>query len=137
MKRCIVLENETNPNTSKCRSARDNAPFTALVFKLVADEAPCYARYRIDGARYGETAEQAQQRGMRSLLVGGLQMHRVEVCIEEIARSDCSVLVLGETGTGKELVARTLHRASGRSGLLHVVNCAAIPENMVEGQLFG
>ena len=54
-----------------------------------------------------------------------------------IARSTIAVLVHGETGTGKELVAEAIHRASGRTGALRAVNCAAIPPNLVESELFG
>ncbi len=57
--------------------------------------------------------------------------------IEVVAKSNTNVLVLGETGTGKELVARALHAESGRTGKLVSVNCAAIPSELLESELFG
>ncbi|MCB0354354.1 MAG: sigma-54-dependent Fis family transcriptional regulator, partial [Bdellovibrionales bacterium] len=55
----------------------------------------------------------------------------------KVAQTDSTVLVLGESGTGKELVARALHRLSGRKGKLVPVNCGAIPEEILESELFG
>lgn len=57
--------------------------------------------------------------------------------LHRIAAAAGPVLVLGETGTGKELVARALHQKSGRRGDFVAVNCAAIPESLAESQLFG
>ena len=57
--------------------------------------------------------------------------------IEVVAEAPTSVLVLGETGTGKELVARAIHAASRRSGRLISVNCAAIPSELLESEIFG
>ncbi len=63
---------------------------------------------------------------------------RVKKQIERVAPTDASVLILGEHGTGKELVAQTIHHNSSRSGHpLVEVNCAAIPEDLIESELFG
>lgn len=57
--------------------------------------------------------------------------------LERVAGSAVSVLLLGESGTGKEVAARALHAASGRSGEFVAVNCGAVPDSLVESQLFG
>jgi transcriptional regulator with GAF, ATPase, and Fis domain len=65
-------------------------------------------------------------------------MREVFRTVEKVAGSDISVLVTGETGTGKELIARAVHQGSPRkNGPFIVVNCGAIPENLIESELFG
>jgi formate hydrogenlyase transcriptional activator len=65
-------------------------------------------------------------------------MRKVLNEVAKVAASDSTVLILGETGTGKELIARALHRRSGRSNKAFVrVNCAAIPQSLIASELFG
>ena len=65
-------------------------------------------------------------------------MNKLKKEVQIVAQSDFTALISGETGVGKELVARTLHQQSSRSeGPLVYVNCAALPENLIESELFG
>jgi two-component system nitrogen regulation response regulator GlnG len=65
-------------------------------------------------------------------------MREVAAQIQRVARTNFTVVVIGETGTGKELVSRAIHRASDRgAGELVAVDCGAIPENLLESELFG
>lgn len=64
-------------------------------------------------------------------------MQHVYDLISQVAPSKASIFVIGETGTGKELVARAIHAHSGRTGLFVPINCAAIPADILESELFG
>jgi two-component system response regulator AtoC len=76
-------------------------------------------------------------RGWGELIGQGEAMHRLYDLIRQVAPTRSSVLIVGETGTGKELVARAVHRESGRAGLFVPFNCAAIPAELLESELFG
>jgi DNA-binding NtrC family response regulator len=76
--------------------------------------------------------------GTPTLIGATPAMLAVRRLIDTIAPTDASVMILGETGTGKELIARSLHENSRRSSQTFIpVNCGALPENLVESELFG
>ncbi|WP_375398334.1 PEP-CTERM-box response regulator transcription factor [uncultured Sphingomonas sp.] len=71
------------------------------------------------------------------LITAAPEMLKVTRMIERVAAADVSVMLLGASGTGKEVLARGLHEASGRKGAFVAINCAAIPETLLESELFG
>jgi len=72
-----------------------------------------------------------------SIITAAPEMMKVAKTIERVATADVSVMLLGASGTGKELLARAVHEKSGRKGDFIAINCAAIPENLLEAELFG
>jgi formate hydrogenlyase transcriptional activator len=83
--------------------------------------------------------EEIDRTSMFEEIVGSSKpMRQVVKQVEKVAPSDSTVLILGETGTGKELIARALHRRSRRATRAFVrVNCAAIPQSLIASELFG
>ena len=86
-----------------------------------------------------ETVEQELSPRARfgRMLGASAAMRETFALLERVAASDLTVLIEGETGTGKELAAEGLHEASGRPGALVPVNCGAIPRELLESELFG
>src|SRR3984893_801160 len=85
-----------------------------------------------------ENRQLKQRLGKHEIVWEGAAMQRVMAQVERVAASETRVCILGETGTGKELVARTIHERSARAGGTFVtVNCAAVPAELIESELFG
>ncbi|HET7440479.1 MAG TPA: sigma-54 dependent transcriptional regulator [Terriglobales bacterium] len=85
-----------------------------------------------------ENRQLRQRLGKYEIVWSGEAMRRVMTQVERVAASETRVCILGETGTGKELVARTLHEKSSRaSGPFITLNCAAVPAELIESELFG
>jgi len=85
-----------------------------------------------------ENRQLRQRLGKHEIVWSGETMRKLMAQIDRVANSETRVCILGETGTGKELVARTLHERSSRSsGPFVAVNCAAVPAELIESELFG
>ena len=78
-----------------------------------------------------------QPDALAGLITRDPEMLRIGRMIERVASSNATVMLLGESGTGKEVLAQGLHQASKRKGKFVAINCAAIPENLLESELFG
>jgi sigma-54 dependent transcriptional regulator, acetoin dehydrogenase operon transcriptional activator AcoR len=128
-----VLVNGERVGTDRLE-AFDEIRIGDAIFKFVDHDAEQYVRYRIDGSVVNGAARRARH---PSQLVGGYQMDRIVADIERIAPSELNVMLLGPSGTGKEVIASELHRLSMRDGPFIAVNCAAIPGNLLESELFG
>ena len=78
-----------------------------------------------------------QPDALAGLITRDETMLRIARTVEKVAASNATVMLLGESGTGKEVLAQALHQASGRKGRFVAINCAAIPDTLLESELFG
>ena len=111
-------------------------PFKLAEVTLAIRRALDDQRLRAENARL--RAEVERQLGLERVVGQSRVIHTLLDQVRAVADSDASVLLLGESGTGKELVARALHWSSSRrAGPFVAVNCAAVPESLLESELFG
>lgn len=109
-------------------------PFDPDVLGLTIDRA-----WRLFDLQAENRRLQALQQpdALAGLLTRDTEMLRIARTIERIASSNATVLLLGESGTGKEVLTQGVHTASKRAGRFVAINCAAIPESLLESELFG
>jgi two-component system response regulator HydG len=110
-------------------------PVRLDVLRLAVERALSHASLRREVRRLQSSLERTQRVG--DLIGESRVMREVADIVARLAASGSSVLVTGESGTGKELVARALHQQSQVKGSFVAVNCAAIPEPLLESELFG
>lgn len=84
-----------------------------------------------------EDEKEQSKNPTHSLIYASPQMQQLMTAAQRVAPADTPVLLTGETGVGKEVMARWIHQQSGRKGNFVAINCGAIPENLVESELFG
>src|SRR3954452_7565785 len=118
--------------TPSCPACQERDGRIAELEARVAD----LERLRRESAYLRDAAK--ADRDLRSLTGESRAMKAVRLAIQQVARTDSTALVLGETGTGKELVARAIHQLSPRRDrLLVAVNCAALAPGVIASELFG
>ncbi len=109
-------------------------PFDPDVLKLTIERAYRLAELQAENRRL---LALHQPDALGGMITRDPEMLRVSRLIERVATSGATVLLLGESGTGKEVLTQGLHTASKRSGKFVAINCAAIPDNLLESELFG
>jgi DNA-binding NtrC family response regulator len=111
-------------------------PFTADQLRLAAERALDHRRLQLENLSLRE--QLAVNLGFDKIIGTSPVMQKLFSTLQKVMRSDANILLLGDTGTGKELVARTIHAHSFRQERPFIaVDCAALPENLLESELFG
>ena len=136
---CIMMTAYGSADTAA--EAKRHGAYYFLTKPLNLDEVELLlrraAQVRTLESRNRELTRQLQPTGLDEMLGDSPQMQRIFNRIRQVAPTTASVLVEGETGTGKELVAKALHTLSGRQGKFVAVNCAALSPQLMESELFG
>ncbi len=112
-------------------------PFPPELIEKLVERAISYSSKMTKEVRSKEVREVEKDVQEKRLIWVSPKMAKICEIIDRVAPTKATVLITGESGTGKELVARLIHEKSGRKGRFVAVNCAAIPETLLESELFG
>jgi transcriptional regulator of acetoin/glycerol metabolism len=132
--------NGTFVNGVRVRTAvlaeQDVIRLCGTLFVVVQDGIDAHEPHRLDGTCATDSPVEADERARRPF-AGGARLERVSSELARVATTRVTVLLRGETGTGKEVFARHVHRKSGREGQFVPVNASALAATLVEAELFG
>lgn len=133
----LAVLNEADTLEDFLNKAAGLFPAMNANFKLQLEEFRAFSEKQETESIY--TGQQQTSSGNYPQIIGaGPKMNKVFALMDRVVQSDSTVLITGETGTGKELIAKTIHAASARKNNPMIsVNCAAIPANLIESELFG
>ena len=130
----IYVGNDSVVDLFEQETMRAVTVFTAQA-SLIVSNALLLSELKVDNRKLAERLEKIR---FGEIIGSSKAMNEVFGKVEKVAGTDISVLITGETGTGKELIAREIHRRSPRvEGPFITINCGAIPENLLESELFG
>ncbi len=139
----VIVASGHNARESALRAVASGAydfyqkPVDIDALGLIVDRAFRLHGLEKENRRLGEQVA-GDRTVLGTLITGAPEMLKVARTVERVARSDASVMLLGASGTGKELLARGLHEhGARRDGAFVAINCAAIPETLLEAELFG
>ncbi len=111
-------------------------PFSQTQLMFVIEKAFQFRRLQSENQSLRQLAEKELQ--LDNLIAASSEMKRIIQLVRKVSQSDITVLLTGESGSGKEIIARAIHMNSSRKDHPFItVNCAAIPENLLESELFG
>jgi transcriptional regulator with PAS, ATPase and Fis domain len=122
---CLVFDNFKYREESMNVAAEDNA-----------SDAP-RRELRLVSASAATKAAGKTNSAFKQIVTTHPQMQKIFSILDRVSQTNSTVLILGESGTGKELIAKAIHEISGAKGNFVPVNCGAIPDNLLESELFG
>ncbi len=129
-----VIVNGARTQAARLR-AHDLIRIGDSMFRFAEHDALAYVAYRLDGGI--DHSARPVHHTLASRLVGGYRIDALLDRVDKVARTTLACVIYGESGTGKELLARTIHDASARPGPFRAINCAALPPNLIDSELFG
>jgi DNA-binding NtrC family response regulator len=129
----VMTDDQTTATATACRRAGAFGYVTKPIRPLEVSST------MISAARHSQLRRELAGRGLDTMLIGASPvMRKLRAALERLASQDVSILIAGERGTGKELVARALHQHGARGAKRFVaLDCGAIPESLIDSELFG